>query len=210
MDKKYNIKMITFVVVFVISGISNFLYIYKNRGLEGLDAWLFYANAFVMVGAFFFAVLGVLEWRKCKKSWELGETLFLNKCGAIPDKIKILSVFTYKYDQITQGISSHSVRIKFWSQGKVYKGIIDIKKENLYIKEPMLLPMHTGDSVSVWKDITAVHQNTMPKRVEYRDADENLSGLDYLDEEGNLKKGSLRRYNSKEVYWFPEKEVWEP
>ena len=207
MDKKYTIKMIAFAGFFVGSGIFSFLYTYINLPPY---TQLSYVDVFFTSSLFFCAVLEVLEWRKRKKSWELGEHLFLNKCGAVPDKIKVLSLFTFKYDQVTQGISSHSVQIKFSSQKKVYKGIVDVKKEKLYIKEPMLLPVYTGDSVRVWKDFTAVHHNKMPKRVEYRDADEQLCGIDYLDEKGNLKKGSLRRYNSREVYWFPEKQVWEP
>jgi hypothetical protein len=207
MDKKYTLKLSIYVAVFVVSGISSFLNIYIK---QDSNIWLLYTNAFIMIGVFFFAVLEGLAWKKIKKGWELGETLFLNEVGAIPDKIEVLSAFTYKYDQITKGISSHSVRIKFWSQERVYKGIIDIKKEKLYIKEPMMLPVYTGDPVLVWKEVISVYKNILPKKVEYYDADENLCGIDHFDKEGNLKKGSLRRYKGREVYWFPQKGAWEP
>ncbi|MGD2249602.1 MAG: hypothetical protein PVF58_14440 [Candidatus Methanofastidiosia archaeon] len=207
MDKKYTIRTVIYIMLFVVSGIFNFLYSYIN--LRSYTRFL-YVSAFLTIGLFFCAVLEVWEWRKHEKGQKLGETLFLNKVGAIPDKIKVLSLFTYKYDQVTQGISSHSVRIKFWSQNKVYKGIVDIKKEKLYINEPMMLPVYTGDPVLVWKEVISVYKHTVPKKVEYYDADENLCGIDYLDKEGNLKKGSLRRYKGREVYWFPQKGAWEP
>ena len=205
MDLKYTIFMVALVGSSVVLAILNLLYAYLHS-----FAKLLYPNVFVMVGIFFFAVMTVLEWAKREKGLKLGEKLFLSKFGVKPDKTKILLAFTYKYDHLHYNISTKSLQIKFWSQGQVYKGIVDIENERLLIKEPVLLTVHTGDVIPVWKDVTKVHRNGKPKAVVFRDDAEQLRGIDYLDEEGILKRGSLRRYKSIEVYWFPEKEVWEP
>jgi len=186
--------------------ICNLLYVYTYLYSYTM---LLYANIFIAVGIFFSGSMTVMEWKKSERGRKLGEDLFLSKFGVKPDKVKVLSTFTYKYDHL-KGISKNSVRIKFWSQEKVYKGVVDIENKRLYIKEPVLLLMFTGDVIPVWKDVTAVHRNGMPKRVVFNDADERPRGMDYLDEEGTLKKGSWRRYKGREVYWFPEKQVWEP
>jgi hypothetical protein len=133
---------------------------------------------------------------------KLGEDLFLSKFGVELDEVKVLSTFIHKHNHLKKGISKNSVWIKFWSQKKVYKGIVDIENEMLYIKEPIPLTMHTGELIPVWKDVTAVHRNGLPKKEVFHDADERPRGVVYLDKEGCLKRGSWRRYKGIEVYCF--------
>ena len=155
------------------------------------------------------AAMTFQEWIRFERGRKLGEYLFLSKFGIAPDKVKVLS-YTYKYDRLTHGISIKSVRIKFWAQEKIYKGLVDMENEALYIKEPVLLPVYTDNCIPVWEEVITVHRNGTPSTVEFRDAKEELHGVDYLDDEGILKQFSWKRYKGTEVYWNPVKKVWEP
>lgn len=207
MDIKNTICIFGYIGIFMVLAISNLLYAYRYLYS---DTWLLYSGVFVAAGMFFCSAMIVREWIKLEKGRKIGEDLFLSQFGVRPDEVKVLSAFTYKYDRLTHGISTHSVRIKFQSQGKVYKAIVDIENKKLYIKEPVFLPVHTADVIPVWKDVTRIHRNGMAKTVVFYDADERPRGENHLDEEGNLRKGSWRRYKGTEVYWFPKKQVWEP
>jgi hypothetical protein len=81
----------------------------------------------------------------------MGETLFLKKFGVKADKaepLPLLPVSTYY--RLQEGLSKKSFHIKFRSQGKGYKGILDKEPQELYIQEPVLLPVYGDDLVPVW------------------------------------------------------------
>ena len=183
MDIKNTICIFGYIGLFMVLAISNLLYAYTYLRS---DTWLLYSAVFIAAGIFFCSAMIVREWLKLEKGLKISEDLFLSQFGVKPDEVKALSAFTYKYDRLTHGISAHSVRMKFRSQGEVYKAIVDIENKKLYIKEPVSLPVHTGDVITVWKDVTKIHSNGMPKTVVFYDADERPHGENHLDEEGNL------------------------
>ena len=185
---------------------------------------LFVVTAFVSVlshrsSYIFFGVLaaGIVSYlleQKSRKELEssrtLGETLFSAQCGIKADKTELIYRSVSEYDRLQYGVSGKGVQVKFWSQGKVYKGIIDTENQTLHMKEPVLFPVYAGDPIPLWKETVNIYGNGMPKKVEFYDSTEFLHRVDYLDEKGVLTKGSWRRLKDIEAYWNPKKEVWEP
>ena len=141
----------------------------------------------------------------------MGKTLFLREFGVNPDKVEPLPLLPVsKYCRLKEGISKKSFHIKFLSQGKIHKGVIDTEDQVLHMKEPVLLPVYDDNVVSAWKYVVKMHRNGKPKKTVYYDENEKLCGEEYSDETGVLKRGSWRRSKGIEVYWNPRKQVWEP
>jgi hypothetical protein len=145
-----------------------------------------------------------------KQCLECAETLFLENFGEKADKVEVIGRSMSKHDSLLHGIFDGSAQVKFWFKGEVHKGIVDTKKRFLYMKEPILMPIYAGEVVPVWKDVTQMHGNRMPKKVEFYDSTELLHRVDILDEKGTLLNGSWRRREDIVEYWNPKKQVWEP
>lgn len=156
------------------------------------------------------AILTFFNWHKQEKVYALSENLFFSKFGMKPDKIKHLSGFIYKFDHVTEGIPTNSVRMKFWLHGTIYKGIVDLDNELLHIKEPVFIPVHDETLIPLWKEVTKLHSNGKPKVIEYHDTSENLQCVEYLDDAGAHKNRSWRKYKGMELAWNSRKGIWEP
>ena len=148
--------------------------------------------------------------KKLEKVKKLAEKLFLLNIGKRADRVELILRPTPTYDRLNQGFSDKTTQVKFWLEDEISKGIVDIKYEVLYMKEPVILPVYAGELIPVWKEVTKMHKNGMPKKVEFYDSTELPHRMDYLDEKGDLKKGSWRRAEGIVEYWNPKAQVWEP
>lgn len=144
-----------------------------------------------------------------EKYYQLGERLFIQRFGVKPDKSEMIQRRLSKVDRSEAGASSKAAWMKFWREGEVYKGIVDLQNEVLYMKSPILLPVYAGVSMPVWKETTEVYRDGTPKKVEFYDSKELPHREDYLDKRGNLTKDSWRRREGVEEYWNPKKQIWE-
>lgn len=169
-----------------------------------------YPFALLAIAYLVLLIIICYERRTFKENRKLGETLFLREFGVKPDKVEPLLLPPVSKYRLKEGISKKSFYIKFLSQGKVLKGVIDKENQVLYMEEPVLLPVYADDTVSAWKYVVKIHSNGKPKKVVYYDENEQLCGEEYLDENGVLKRASWRRLKGIEVYWNPKKQVWEP
>ena len=170
-----------------------------------------YSFALLAIAYSVLLVIICYERRTFKENRKLGETLFLREFGVEADKVEPLPLLPVsKYYHIKEGISKKSFYIKFWSQKKVLKGVIDRENQTLHMREPVLLPVYDDNVVSAWEYVVKMHRNGKPKKTLYYDENEQLCGEEYSDENGVLKRGSWRRLKGIEVYWNPRKQVWEP
>lgn len=147
---------------------------------------------------YFYAVLFV------EKYHQLGERLFTQRFGVKPDKSEKIQRRLSKVDRLEAEASSRAVWMKFWLEGEVYKGIVDLQKKVLYMTSPMFLPAYAGVSIPVWKETTETHRDGMPKKVGFYNSTELPHREDYLDKKGNLTKDSWRRREGVEEYWNPK------
>lgn len=146
--------------------------------------------------------------KETKKCHEIAEKAVLSKFGS-QVTVEFLARPTSNYDKVLHGITGTPIPVKFRCGPDIYKGIVDAADGSLYIKEPVLLPVYSEELIPVWKDVTNVHKNGLPKRVEFYDSDELLHRVDCLDERGNLVKESWRRNKGTVEYWNQKKQVWE-
>lgn len=144
-----------------------------------------------------------------EKYYQLGERLFIQSFGVNPDKSEMIQRPLGEYDRLEVGTSGKAIQMKFWLEGEVHKGIIDVQNSVLYMKSPVPLPVYAGISIPVWKETTEMHGNGMSKKVEFYDSQELPHRVDFLDEKGNLTKGSWRRHEGVEKYWNSRKQIWE-
>lgn len=170
--------------------------------------------SYIFFGVLAVGIVSILLERKSRKELEsfrtLGETLFSAQYGIKADKTELIYRSVSEYDRLQYGVSGRGVQVKFWSQRKVYKGVIDTENQTLYMREPVLFPVYAGDPIPLWKETSNMHGNGMPKKVEFYDSTEFLHRVDYLDEKGVLTKGSWRRLKDAVAYWNPKKQIWEP
>lgn len=148
--------------------------------------------------------------REVKKHTRLAEELFLHHFGKKADKTEIILRHTYRVGPLKRLLSDKTEWAKFWSQNKVYKGTVDVENQVLYIEEPEFVPVYADESVPLWKEVTRVYSNGMPKKVEFYDDTEFPHREEYLDKSGALKSGSWRRLKGSMEYWNPKKQIWEP
>lgn len=199
MEKKHPMYMIIPVFIFIATVLLSISY---------------HEFSYFLVPVLIIGFLNVFMDQRSQKELEnyqkLGERLFLQNFGMEADKTELIQRPVSTYDRLQHGIFGKGVQMKFRSQGKVYKGIVDSETETLHMKEPLFLPVYTDGSISIWKETPQKYGSGMPKKVEYYDCDELLQRIEYLDENGQLKKGSWRRYEGREEYWNPKKEEWEP
>ena len=140
----------------------------------------------------------------------MAEELFLLSYGKLPSKAELMMRPTSAYDQLIRGLSSKTAQVKFWVKDEICKGIVDVEKRVLYMKEPIMMPVYPNESIRVWREVTEMHENGMPKKVEFYDKFEIPHRMDYLDDKGILKKGSWRRVEGTVKYWNPKAQMWEP
>jgi hypothetical protein len=140
----------------------------------------------------------------------LSKKLFYSTFGIKPDTLKILSGYIYPYDHVVLGIPKHSVRMKFWWRGMIYKGILDLENEVLRIKEPLLIPVFDDILIPGWKEITKVYANGTLKEIEFYDDAENLQRAEYLDKDGIRKNRSWKKFKGVELHWNSRNEAWVP
>ncbi|MBU6996175.1 MAG: hypothetical protein HXS41_00805 [Theionarchaea archaeon] len=145
-----------------------------------------------------------------EKCHRIGESLFTQQFGTKPDRVEYIQTPPGKYDCLEVGITGRGLQIGFWLNGKALKGIVDIDEKILYMKPLIWMPVYTHDLMAVWRNTPEMHGNGMPKKVEFRDSNEVLQRIDYLDQKGILKRGTWRRYKGIEQYWNPGNETWEP
>lgn len=114
------------------------------------------------------------------------------------------------YDRLNRGFSDKTASARFWVGDRILRGILDIEHKVLYLKEPVMMSVYRGESIPVWEEVTEVHKNGMPKKVEFYDEINIPHRMDYLDEKGNIRKGSWRRVEGVVEYWNSKAQVWEP
>jgi hypothetical protein len=168
-----------------------------------------YLNMFIILGGLLNCTWVFYSVKLVEKYYQLGERLFIQQFGVKPDKSEMIQRRLSKVDRLEAGASSKAAWMKFWLEKEVYKGIVDLQKEILYMKSPILLPVYAGVSMPVWKETAGVHRNGMPKKVGFYDSKELPHREDYLDKRGNLTKDSWRRLEGVEEYWNPKKQVYE-
>ncbi len=199
-------------IIFLLLGVASFLLGLVNLGSSSSQyvGWMVVAG----VGAVMFGAVNLYlilaEEKKIEKHTKLAEDLFMRTFGKKADKAEPILRKTCTLDTLAQILSDETMRAKFRSGKKVYKGTVDVKNEVLYMEEPELAPVYADESIPLWKEVSKLHKNGMPKKVEYYDGNEFPHGEEYLDENGALKKGSWRRHKGREEYWNPKKQEWEP
>lgn len=148
--------------------------------------------------------------KEIEKHTLLAEDLFFRNFGKRADKTEIILRHTFPSDSLKEVVSDKTEWVKFWSDNQVLKGRVDVINQVLYIEEPELTPVYTEGSVPLWKEVTSLYSNGMPRKVEFYDDTEFPHREEYFDKNGALKKGSWRRCKGSMEYWDPKKEAWEP
>ena len=196
--ERLHITYISLIIFVVTSLILAFMPIYGKK---------FYILSLVLILGLLNTYLSIKSDRETKKYLEIAEKAVQSKFGS-QVTVECL-VRPANHDKIIYGITGTPIPVKFRYGSDVYKGIVDAANESLYIKEPVLLPVYSEELIPVWKDVTNVHKNGLPKKVEFYDSGELLHRVDYLDERGNLVKESWRRNKGTVEYWDQKKQVWE-
>lgn len=148
--------------------------------------------------------------KQLEEAKKLAEELFPLSSKRKTDKIDILLRPTPTYDRLNRGFSDKTASARFWVGDRILRGILDIEHKVLYLKEPVMMSVYRGESIPVWEEVTEVHKNGMPKKVEFYDEINIPHRMDYLDEKGNIRKGSWRRVEGVVEYWNSKAQVWEP
>ncbi|MGD2247641.1 MAG: hypothetical protein PVF58_04485 [Candidatus Methanofastidiosia archaeon] len=168
--------------------------------------WIFLVGFVTSINIF----SNYIQQKRMKSYLKIGKEQFLLSFGVEPDKVKIITRPLSTYDKKTMGISGKAAQIKFWSNEKIYKAIIDFEYRFLHMKGPVFYPVYNGEDILLWKETPVAHKNGTPKKVEFYDGTELLHRVDYRDSKGNLVKDSWRRHHGTVEFWDPKKQIWVP
>lgn len=184
--------------------------VYLGSSSSQYVRWIVVTGAGAVIFGAVNLYLVLAQQKEIEKRTKLAEDLFIRTFGKKADKVEPILREICTLGPLAQILSDKTMRAKFRSGKKVYKGTVDVKNEVLHIEEPELVPVYADESIPLWKEVSKLHKNGTPKKVEYYDGNEFPLGEEYFDENGGLKKGSWRRYKGREEYWNPEKQEWEP
>jgi hypothetical protein len=201
-QKKDNITLFILIISFVLGIVPNLL------TMNWSDVSIvIYIIVFFYIGAFFFALH---RWENTNKICELGRNLFFSRFGVQPDNVEYLNNKPLEYDRLAFGLYGSVFQLKFFLKGKELRGIINREEQGLYMREPVYMPVYTTESIPVWKEIIEMYGTGIPKKIEYYDDTRALIGVDFLYENGMLKKKSWRRHEGILKRWNMENREWIP
>lgn len=171
------------------------------------------ASGYAIVSIFFslFSAITIFYmWYKNEQALRLSENLFYWKYGIKPEKMKILTGYIYTYDHLVYGIPKNAIRMKFWWQNTIYKGIVDLENEKLHIKEPLYIPVYDDIPIPVWKEVTKVYTTGIPKEIQFLDAHETLHSVEYFTDDGIRTQLSWKKVRGVELVWNQKEKKWRP
>lgn len=122
--------------------------------------------------------------------------------------LKILSDNVDKYYEDLYQVKN-PVFVKVTAGDTVLKGYFDVKTKTFVVDEPKEFPVYTSTPIPVWGTVVEIHSNGAPRRVEFKDEDENLVRVEVYDERGSLVAGSERLRNGSYEKWNTVKAEWE-
>ncbi|MBU7023505.1 MAG: hypothetical protein HXS40_05000 [Theionarchaea archaeon] len=92
----------------------------------------------------------------------------------------------------------------------VVKGFYDIKTNTWLTIESESSPIYTSVPEKIWRLVVSTHPNGSIHKIEYRDKDESLVGIDIFNEVGTKSDLSWRLHRDLYESWDPSANEWKP
>ena len=126
------------------------------------------------------------------------------------DKPILIEVLPYKVRKYAQNYYNlqRPVMIEILKGKEVIRAYFDLKSNELFIEEPVLLPVYTGFPEKVWKEVVSVYDTGAQKETEFRDKFGNLVGVITYDKSDFKTQKSWRLKRSLYETWDPIHEKW--
>ncbi|MBU7047578.1 MAG: hypothetical protein HXS54_14180 [Theionarchaea archaeon] len=131
----------------------------------------------------------------------------LLKMGIDPSSIDVLPYYTEYYKGLYHLKNPVAVKVK--EKDTIIKGYFDPEDGPFIVDNPQLAAVYNDIPIEVWKTVIEVHKMGTPKKVEYRDKNENIVGIDVYDER-TFQVGGWRKRNGFNEKWDSIKREWNP
>jgi hypothetical protein len=125
--------------------------------------------------------------------------------GINPSSIDVLPYYTEYYKELYH--LKNPVAIKVKEKDTIIKGYFEPEDGPFIVNNPQLVAVNSDTLIEVWKTVVEIHKMGTPKKVEYRDKNENIVGIDTYDER-TFQVGGWRKRKGFSEKWDSIKGEW--